>query len=62
MKVTNKSQAKQGVWFSGELKWIAPGDSAEGDMTEAEAKLLEGNDNLDVSGKANKAAASAPAA
>lgn len=51
MKVTNNSQALQGVWFSGDLVWIKPGASHEADMTEAEAKLLDLNEQMKAVGK-----------
>lgn len=51
MKVKNETQASQGVWFSGDLIWIKPGDSHEGEMTEAESKLVDLNEGLKVAGK-----------
>lgn len=51
MKVINNAQAARGVWFKGDLVWLKPGEDHEGEMTEAEAKLVDLDDNLKVTGK-----------
>lgn len=53
MKITNNSQALQGVRVSGEVRWIKPGASLDADLSADEVKAVKAHDFMGVDGNAN---------